>query len=81
MDFLEVIEQARAVLQRKGRVAYRTLRRQFGLDDEALEDLKLELIEVEELAIDKDGKMLVWVRNAEEDKGQRIKDKGRTEEA
>lgn len=26
MDFLEVIEQARALLERKGRVAYRTLR-------------------------------------------------------
>ena len=40
MDFLEVIEQARAVLQNKGRITYRTLKRQFGLDDDALEDLK-----------------------------------------
>ena len=60
MDFLEVIEQARAALQSKGRITYRTLKRQFALDDEALEDLKFELIEGEEVAADKDGKMLVW---------------------
>ena len=29
MDFLEVIEQARALSECKGRVAYRTLRLQF----------------------------------------------------
>ena len=60
MDFLEIIEQARAALQSKGRITYRTLQRQFALDDEALEDLKFELIEGEEVAADKDGKMLVW---------------------
>ena len=61
MDFLEVIEQARAVLRGKGRVTYRTLKRQFALDEEALEDLKSELIEAERVAIDEDGKILVWV--------------------
>lgn len=59
MDFVEVIEQAKALLQNKGRVTYRVLKRQFALDDESLEDLKEQLIEAEELAIDKDGKMLV----------------------
>ncbi len=44
MDFLEVVEQAREVLRNKGRITYRTLKRQFSLDDEALEDLKEELI-------------------------------------
>ena len=61
MDFLEVIEQAREVLRGKGRVTYRTLKRQFALDEEALEDLKNELIEAERVAIDEDGKVLVWV--------------------
>ncbi len=42
MDFLEVIKQAREVLKSGGRITYRTLKRQFTLDDEALEDLKLE---------------------------------------
>jgi class 3 adenylate cyclase/predicted ATPase len=36
------------------------LRREFDLDDETLEDLKAELIEVDKLAIDEDGKVLVW---------------------
>jgi hypothetical protein len=34
------------MLQRRGRVGYRMLKRQFQLDEEALEDLKAELIEV-----------------------------------
>jgi hypothetical protein len=35
------------MLQRRGRVAYRTLKRQFNLDDDALDDLKVELIEAQ----------------------------------
>ena len=65
MDFLEVVKQARTALQSEGRVSYRTLKRQFALDDEALEDLKFELIEVRELATDKDDKMLVWAGDGE----------------
>ncbi len=61
MDFLEVIEQARALLERKGRVAYRTLRLQFQLTEEQLEGLKDELIDAERVAADEDGKVLVWV--------------------
>ena len=45
-----------------------------------LDALKEELIEIKELAVDKDGKMLVWVGNTEEDKGKRITDKGRKED-
>ena len=60
MDILAVLDQVRALLHKQGRVSYRILQRQFALDDEALEDLKVELIEAEELAIDKDGKVLVW---------------------
>ena len=44
MDFLEVLEQVRELLQQKGRVSYRLLKRQFVLDEEALEDLKEELL-------------------------------------
>jgi hypothetical protein len=45
MTFEEVLDRAIAMLQRRGRLTYRTLKRQFNLDDEALEDLKLELTE------------------------------------
>jgi class 3 adenylate cyclase len=60
MKFSEVVEQASEWLQRRGRLTYRTLKREFDLDEAALEDLKFELIEGQELAVDKDGKMLVW---------------------
>jgi hypothetical protein len=60
MKFSEIIEQAKALLQRQGRITYRSLKREFDLEDEALEDLKFELIDGQELAVDKDGKMLVW---------------------
>src|SRR5215831_11580980 len=60
MTFDEILEQAIEMLQRRGRVTYRTLKRQFQLDDEALEDLKLELIEGQRLATDEQGTVLVW---------------------
>ena len=43
MDFVAVVEQVTALLRQRGRVAYRTLQRQFQLDDEALADLRAEL--------------------------------------
>ena len=60
MTFEDVLNQALALLQRQGRVSYRALKRQFGLDDSYLEDLKLELIEVHQVAVDQDGTILVW---------------------
>jgi len=41
-------------------MTYRALKREFNLDDEALEDLKEELIEAERIAVDENGKILVW---------------------
>ena len=52
MTFYEVLEQVIALLQRHGRVSYRALTRQFALDDGYLEDLKAELIEVQQVAVD-----------------------------
>ena len=48
------------LLQRHKRVTYRALKRQFGLDDAYLEDLKAEIIEARQLAVDQGGTMLVW---------------------
>jgi hypothetical protein len=59
MDFYEVLDQIIALLRQRGRVSYHALKRQFDVDDAYLEDLKVELIEVQELARDHDGKMLV----------------------
>ena len=77
MTFVETLEQVRDLLQSKGRISYRALKRQFALDDDYVEDLKAELIDAERVASDEDGKVLVWVGNAEEDKEKRITDKGR----
>ncbi len=60
MKFSEVVAQTLAWLQREGRVSYRALRLEFDLTEDVLDALKEELIEVKELAVDKDGKMLVW---------------------
>ena len=60
MKFSEIIKQASDLLQQRGRLSYRTLRMEFGLDDEQLDVLKEQLIDIEELAVDKDGKLLVW---------------------
>src|SRR5499427_7928903 len=64
MTFEEILDQAIALLQRRGRVSYRTLKLQFQLDEESLEALKEELIEVHHLAVDQDGRMLVWASAA-----------------
>jgi class 3 adenylate cyclase len=60
MTFEEILDQAIAMLQRRGRLTYSTLKRQFQLDDAALEDLKNELIEGQRLAVDEHGNVLVW---------------------
>src|SRR6266851_1041483 len=60
MTFEEILDQAIAMLQRRGRLTYGTLKRQFQLDDAALEDLQNELIKGQRLARDEDGAVLVW---------------------
>ncbi|MBI3801363.1 MAG: AAA family ATPase [Deltaproteobacteria bacterium] len=64
MTFDEVLDQVRELLQSKGRVTYRSLKRRFELDDEYLEDLKGELIRAEGVATDEDGDVLVWTGGA-----------------
>ncbi len=71
MTFDEVLDQVRELLQSKGRVAYRALKRRFDLDDEYLEDLKSELIKAEGVAADENGEVLVWV--GETGAGERAK--------
>ena len=60
MTFEEILDHAIAMLQRRGRLTYSTLKRQFQLDDAALEDLKNELIAGQRLAVDEGGNVLVW---------------------
>jgi hypothetical protein len=60
MTFEQVLDQAMAMLQRRGRLTYRTLKLHFQLDDEHLEALKDELIYGQRRAVDEDGRVLVW---------------------
>ena len=65
MTFEEVLDQAIAMLERRGRLTYRTLQLHFQLDDAHLEALKDELIYGQRLAVDEDGRVLVWTGGAD----------------
>ena len=60
MDFYDVLERVLEILQQHKRVTYRALQRQFDLDEAYLEDLKAEIIEARQLAVDEGGRVLVW---------------------
>ena len=60
MDYDTVLNQVIALLQREQRLSYRVLKRRLQLDDEMLEDLKEDLIYAKQLAVDEEGKVLVW---------------------
>jgi class 3 adenylate cyclase/predicted ATPase len=55
-----VIEQASELLQRRGRITYRSLKREFALDDEGLEDLKAELLYSHPQVVEDEGRGLRW---------------------
>jgi hypothetical protein len=60
MDFTALRTQVMALLQGEGRGAYRALKLQFQLDDDTLEALKDDLIYAKRLAVDEEGRVLVW---------------------
>ena len=60
MTFKEILAQVIDWLQQDKRLSYRALKRQFALDDDYLDDLKAELIEARRVALDEDGRVLVW---------------------
>src|SRR2546428_5318692 len=60
MRFYEVLTQIIGLLALERCVSYQALKRRFDLDDAYLADLKAEIVEVHHLAVDQDGKMLVW---------------------
>jgi class 3 adenylate cyclase/tetratricopeptide (TPR) repeat protein len=64
MDFVAVVDQVIDLLRQRGRMTYRTLQRQFQLDDEALHDLKDELLYAHPEVRDDAGRGLVWTGEA-----------------
>src|SRR6266851_4333300 len=65
VTFKEVLTQVIDWLQQDKRLSYRALKRQFDLDDDYLDDLKAELIEVRRIAVEEDGRVLVWTGNSD----------------
>ena len=63
MTFEEILDQAIAMLQRRGRLTYSTLKRQFQLDDTALDDVKNELLYAHPEVRDDAGRGLIWSRD------------------
>jgi hypothetical protein len=54
MKFYNIQLMTVGLLVIEGRISYRRLKREFDLDDAYLEDLRHELIQVRQLAIDHD---------------------------
>jgi class 3 adenylate cyclase len=69
MDFYEVVGQVLALLQRQGRVSYRALKRQFGIDDAFIEDLKEELLYTHASAVQAEERGFTWTGATEERQG------------
>ena len=64
MTFDDLLAHVLEILQRQGRVSYGALKRRFALDDAYLADLKTEIIEAQRLAVDEEGRILVWTGTA-----------------
>jgi len=65
MDFYELVTQVLALLQRHKRVSYRALKRQFGIDDAYLEDLKEEFLYAHATTVEADDRGFVWTGDVE----------------
>src|SRR5215475_9568138 len=65
MDYEELVAKVVELLQREKRVPYRVLKRRFELDDDYIEDLKIDLIEAKRLATDEHDRILVWIGDAQ----------------
>ncbi len=61
MNFNETLKEVVWRLITEERISYRSIRRDFELDDEAMEELRLFLARKKALAGHQDGKFLVWV--------------------
>jgi hypothetical protein len=65
MDYEELVAKVIELLQREKRVPYRVLKRRFDLDDDYIDDLKIDLIEAKRLATDEHDRILVWIGDAQ----------------
>ena len=64
MDYDAILAQVLVLLQQQKRLSYRVLKLRLQLDDETLEALKEDLIYAKQVAVDEEGKVLVWTGDA-----------------
>jgi class 3 adenylate cyclase/predicted ATPase len=65
MDYDAVLAQVVTLLQQEQRLSYRVLKLRLQLDDDTLEALKGDLIYAKKVAVDEDGRVLVWTGGAD----------------
>ncbi len=65
MKFYETLLMTTGLLWQRRRISYQALKQIFDLDDAGLEALRIELIRVEQVAVDEGGEFLVWAGTAE----------------
>ncbi len=64
MTFIEILDATKKLLERRKRLTYGALKREFDLDDGYLEDLKTEIIQGQRFAREEGG-VLVWTGSSE----------------
>ena len=65
MEFYDLLDQVLELLRSRGRVSYRALKRQYGLDDALIEDLKDEILYSQPQVAEDGDRGLVWTAEAE----------------
>jgi class 3 adenylate cyclase/tetratricopeptide (TPR) repeat protein len=60
VDFEQVLKEVLWRLVTEGSISYRRIKRVFRLDDDALDDVRRELIGALHIATDLDGELLIW---------------------
>jgi class 3 adenylate cyclase len=60
VSFIETVRRARDLLRQEGRITLRGLKREFDLDDDALDELVDELVEAQQVAA-LEGKVVSWI--------------------
>jgi len=60
VSFIDAIERAKMFLERNRRISLRALKREFDLDDDALDELVRELVDVQQVAA-RDAQVLSWI--------------------
>jgi hypothetical protein len=73
MTFEEILDQAMAMLQRRGRVTFQTPKLQFQLDEEHLEALKDAILYTSPHVHNDAGRALVWAHTPPAVKGQWVR--------